>query len=233
MPVRSQRIARRRSRRPAWLAAGRGCRARRHRRRSQPADHQDGKTARSHPFRAQPARPCGRRFSARASCRRLTGGFETLDQAVASARRRDETILTHLALRRFSRHAGWFTGWIDFTEKHPDIRLRIDATTARANLEGSPAFDVGILVVGSGNWPWASGPELLLEQERPSGLLAGHCRKTEGAEGHSRYSGGHRRPLDVQLGDLAPRGRPCRKADDRTPRFQRRLALPGCRRLPA
>ena len=49
-----------------------------------------------------------------------------------------------------------------FTEKHPDIRLRIDATTALANLETS-GVDVGIRV-GSGNWPGVRA-ELLLEQE--------------------------------------------------------------------
>jgi LysR family glycine cleavage system transcriptional activator len=92
---------------------------------------------------------------------RLTGGFETLDQAVASARRRDETILTISVAPVFA--ARWLVHRLDhFTEKHPDIRLRIDATTALANLETS-GVDVGIRV-GSGNWPDVRA-ELLLEQE--------------------------------------------------------------------
>lgn len=92
---------------------------------------------------------------------RLTGGFETLDQAVASARRRDETILTISVAPVFA--ARWLVHRLDhFTEKHPDIRLRIDATTALANLETS-GVDVGIRV-GSGNWPGVRA-ELLLEQE--------------------------------------------------------------------
>ncbi|MEK1929300.1 MAG: LysR substrate-binding domain-containing protein [Pararhizobium sp.] len=92
---------------------------------------------------------------------RLTSGFETLDQVVALARRRDETILTISVAPVFA--ARWLVHRLDrFTEKHPDIRLRIDATTALANLETS-GVDVGIRV-GSGNWPGVRA-ELLLEQE--------------------------------------------------------------------
>ncbi|OBZ95932.1 LysR family transcriptional regulator [Pararhizobium polonicum] len=92
---------------------------------------------------------------------RLTGGFETLDQAVALARRRDETILTISVAPVFA--ARWLVHRLDhFTEKHPDIRLRIDATTALVNLE-SAGVDVGIRV-GAGNWPDVKS-ELLLEQE--------------------------------------------------------------------
>jgi DNA-binding transcriptional LysR family regulator len=92
---------------------------------------------------------------------RLTSGFGMLDQAVSSARRRDETILTISVAPVFA--ARWLVHRLDhFTEKHPDIRLRIDATTALVNLE-SAGVDVGIRV-GSGNWPGVKA-ELLLEQE--------------------------------------------------------------------
>jgi DNA-binding transcriptional LysR family regulator len=92
---------------------------------------------------------------------RLTAGFETLDQAVASAKRRDETILTISVAPVFA--ARWLVHRLDrFTEKHPDIRLRIDATTALVNLERA-GVDIGIRV-GSGNWPGVKA-ELLLAQE--------------------------------------------------------------------
>ncbi|WP_438749627.1 LysR substrate-binding domain-containing protein [Pararhizobium sp. O133] len=92
---------------------------------------------------------------------RLTGGFETLAQAVSTARRRDESILTISVAPVFA--ARWLVCRLDrFAEKHPDIRLRIDATTALVNLENS-GVDVGIRV-GLGNWPDVKA-ELLLEQE--------------------------------------------------------------------
>jgi len=92
---------------------------------------------------------------------RLTNGFETLDQAVGSARRRDETILTISVAPVFA--ARWLVHRLDrFTEKHPDIRLRIDATTALVNLE-STGVDIGIRV-GAGDWPGVKA-ELLLAQE--------------------------------------------------------------------
>ncbi|WP_455272356.1 LysR substrate-binding domain-containing protein [Rhizobium herbae] len=91
----------------------------------------------------------------------LTAGFETLEQAVASAKRRDETILTISVAPVFA--ARWLVHRLDrFTEKHPDIRLRIDATTALVNLE-SAGVDIGIRV-GSGSWPDVRA-ELLLAQE--------------------------------------------------------------------
>ncbi len=92
---------------------------------------------------------------------RLTGGFETLDQAVATARRRDETVLTISVAPVFA--ARWLVCRLDrFAEKHPDISLRIDATTALVNLENT-GVDLGIRV-GTGNWPDVKA-ELLLEQE--------------------------------------------------------------------
>ncbi len=92
---------------------------------------------------------------------RLKGGFEMLDQAVASARRRDESILTISVAPVFA--ARWLVPRLDrFAGLFPDIRLRIDATTTHANLETSDV-DIGIRV-GSGQWPGVR-LELLLEQE--------------------------------------------------------------------
>ena len=92
---------------------------------------------------------------------RLTAGFEVLDKAVATARKRDETILTISVAPVFA--ARWLVSRLDrFAARHPDIRLRIDATTSLVNLEASDV-DIGIRV-GRGNWPGAR-VELLLEQQ--------------------------------------------------------------------
>lgn len=92
---------------------------------------------------------------------RLGTGFETLDQAVSLARRRDETILTISVAPVFA--ARWLVSRIDsFTARHPNIRLRIDATTQLVNLESS-GIDLGIRV-GRGDWPGVRS-ELLLAQE--------------------------------------------------------------------
>ncbi|RVQ95443.1 LysR family transcriptional regulator, partial [Sinorhizobium meliloti] len=59
--------------------------------------------------------------------------------------------------------ARWLVYRLDrFAEHHPDIRLRIDATTTLADLETSDV-DLGIRV-GAGRWPGVRS-ELLLEQE--------------------------------------------------------------------
>jgi DNA-binding transcriptional LysR family regulator len=92
---------------------------------------------------------------------RLTAGFEVLDKAVATARKRDETFLTISVAPVFA--ARWLVSRLDrFAARHPDIRLRIDATTSLVNLEASDV-DIGIRV-GRGNWPGAR-VELLLEQQ--------------------------------------------------------------------
>lgn len=92
---------------------------------------------------------------------RLTAGLEVLDKAVATARKRDETILTISVAPVFA--ARWLVSRLDrFAARHPDIRLRIDATTSLVNLEASDV-DIGIRV-GRGNWPGAR-VELLLEQQ--------------------------------------------------------------------
>ena len=92
---------------------------------------------------------------------RLKAGFETLDQAVGAARKRDENILTISVAPVFA--ARWLVVRLDrFAEQHPGIQLRIDATTTLVNMETSDV-DIGIRV-GRGDWPGVHA-ELLLAQE--------------------------------------------------------------------
>ncbi len=98
----------------------------------------------------------GQRFLAR-----LSNAFQELAEAVALARRRDESVLTISVAPVFA--ARWLVYRLNrFAERHPDIRLRIDATTKLVNLDTSDV-DVGIRV-GSGGWPGVRS-ELLLQQE--------------------------------------------------------------------
>lgn len=91
----------------------------------------------------------------------LGQGFQHLSQAVASARRRDDSVLTVSVAPVFA--ARWLVYRLDrFAERHPEINLRMDATTRLVN----PALcdvDIGIRV-GTGNWPDVA-TELLLPQE--------------------------------------------------------------------
>lgn len=92
---------------------------------------------------------------------RLKTGFEILDQAVGIARKRDENILTISVAPVFA--ARWMVARLDrFAKHHPDIQLRIDATSSLVNLETSDV-DIGIRV-GRGSWPGVKA-ELLLPQE--------------------------------------------------------------------
>jgi DNA-binding transcriptional LysR family regulator len=91
----------------------------------------------------------------------LTEGFRHLSQAVASTQRRDDSILTISVAPVFA--ARWLVYRLDrFAERHPDINLRMDATTRLVN----PALcdvDIGIRV-GSGDWVDVKA-ELILAQE--------------------------------------------------------------------
>lgn len=92
---------------------------------------------------------------------RLSSAFQELAEAVSSARRRDESVLTISVAPIFA--ARWLVYRLNrFAERHPDIRLRIDATTKLVNLDTSDV-DVGIRV-GAGEWPGVKS-ELLLQQE--------------------------------------------------------------------
>ncbi|WP_026618603.1 LysR family transcriptional regulator, glycine cleavage system transcriptional activator [Ensifer sp. WSM1721] len=99
--------------------------------------------------------------SARPLMMRLSNAFAELAEAVAQVRRRDESVLTVSVAPVFA--ARWLVYRLNrFAERHPGIRLRIDATTRLANLETS---DVDLAIrVGAGGWPGVRS-ELLLEQE--------------------------------------------------------------------
>ncbi|MBX4956960.1 LysR substrate-binding domain-containing protein [Rhizobium lentis] len=91
----------------------------------------------------------------------LDEGFARLSAAVSLAQRKDDTILTISVAPVFA--ARWLVWRLDrFAERHPEIKLRLDATTNLVN----PALgdvDIGIRV-GAGKWPDVKA-ELLLEQE--------------------------------------------------------------------
>lgn len=91
----------------------------------------------------------------------LSEGFRNLAGAVETARKRDETILTISVAPVFA--ARWLVHRLDrFAARHPEIRLRIDATMRLIDPATSDV-DIGIRV-GNGTWPGVRA-ELLLQQE--------------------------------------------------------------------
>lgn len=81
---------------------------------------------------------------------RLSAGFGQLSEAVATTRRRDDAILTISVAPIFA--SRWLIHRIDrFAAAHPDISLRIEASTALVDLARS---DVDLCIrVGPGTWP--------------------------------------------------------------------------------
>lgn len=92
---------------------------------------------------------------------RLSAGFRELDAALAAAHRRDDDILTISVAPVFA--AKWLVFRLArFAERRPDIRVRIDATTALIDIETS---DVDLAIrVGPGGWPGVRA-EHFMEQE--------------------------------------------------------------------
>jgi len=91
---------------------------------------------------------------------RLSAGFRQLSEAVATTRRRDDDILTISVAPIFA--SRWLIHRIDrFSAVHPDIGLRIEATTNLVDLARSDV-DLGIRV-GPGNWPGVTA-EFLMPQ---------------------------------------------------------------------
>lgn len=81
---------------------------------------------------------------------RLSAGFRQISEAVATTRRRDDAILTISVAPIFA--SRWLIHRIDrFTAAHPDINLRIEATTTLVDFARSDV-DLGIRV-GPGGWP--------------------------------------------------------------------------------
>ena len=98
--------------------------------------------------------------AARPMLARLTEGFQSLSQAVALGRLRDENLLTISVAPVFA--ARFLVHRLDrFSRQHPQIRLRIEATTTLADL-GAGDVDLAIRV-GRGTWPGVDA-ELLMEQ---------------------------------------------------------------------
>ncbi len=98
--------------------------------------------------------------TARPMLARLTEGFRSLSEAVAIGRPRDEKLLTISVAPVFA--ARFLVHRLDrFTALHPDIRLRIDATTDMADFV-TDGVDLGIRV-GAGKWSGVDA-ELLLPQ---------------------------------------------------------------------
>jgi DNA-binding transcriptional LysR family regulator len=98
--------------------------------------------------------------AARPMLARLTDGFRSLSEAVAVGRARDDRLLTISVAPVFA--ARFLVHRLDrFTALHPDIRLRIDATTALADFI-TDGVDIGIRV-GAGKWPGVDA-DLLLPQ---------------------------------------------------------------------
>ncbi len=98
--------------------------------------------------------------TARPMLARLTDGFRSLSEAVAIGRPRDEKLLTISVAPVFA--ARFLVHRLDrFTALHPEIRLRIDATTAMEDFV-TDGVDLGIRV-GAGKWPGVEA-ELLLPQ---------------------------------------------------------------------
>ncbi|CDZ45036.1 LysR substrate-binding domain-containing protein [Neorhizobium galegae] len=98
--------------------------------------------------------------SARPMLVRLSEGFHALSEAVAIGRRQDDALLTISVAPVFA--ARFLVHRLDrFSSLHPEIRLRIDATTRLADL-GVDDIDLGIRV-GPGTWPGVDA-ELLIEQ---------------------------------------------------------------------
>src|SRR5690606_21286381 len=97
---------------------------------------------------------------ARPMLARLTEGLEVLSQAVTLGRERDENLLTISVAPVFA--ARFLVHRLDrFSRQHPQIRLRIEATTTLADLNAGD-IDLGIRV-GRGTWPGVDA-ELLMEQ---------------------------------------------------------------------
>ena len=91
-------------------------------------------------------------------------GFRQLSEAVAAARQRDEAILTISVAPIFA--SRWLIHRIDrFTAAHPEIGLRIEATTALVDLARS---DVDLAIrIGPGNWPGVKADYIAPQQMFP------------------------------------------------------------------
>lgn len=92
---------------------------------------------------------------------RLTAGFRELDTAVAASLRRDDAILTISVAPVLA--SKWLVPRLSaYAARHPDIRVRLDATTRLVDPDAD-GVDVAIRV-GPGGWPGVRA-EFVLHQE--------------------------------------------------------------------
>lgn len=92
---------------------------------------------------------------------RLTAGFRTLDEAVASSRRHADDILTISVAPVFA--SKWLVPRLaSYSRRHPEVQVRLDASVALVHPDTS---DVDVAIrVGDGDWPDVK-KEFLLDQE--------------------------------------------------------------------
>jgi len=92
---------------------------------------------------------------------RLTAGFQSLEDALASAFRHEENVLTVSVAPVFA--AKWLVPRLNrFASAHPGLSVRLDASVELKNPDGS---DIDLCIrVGDGRWPDVA-KELLLPQE--------------------------------------------------------------------
>lgn len=96
--------------------------------------------------------------AARPMLLRLSDGFHSLSEAVGIGRRRDDSLLTISVAPVFA--ARFLVHRLDrFSALHPDIRLRIEATSSLADL-ATDGVDLGIRV-GLGKWLGVDAEPLL------------------------------------------------------------------------
>jgi DNA-binding transcriptional LysR family regulator len=106
----------------------------------------------------------------------LNEGFARLSEAVSMAQAKNECILTISVAPVLA--ARWLVFRLDrFTQRHPEINLRIDATTRLVNPAASD-IDVAIRV-GKGNWPGVRVEHLLDQIVFPvcSPAMAAHLKE--------------------------------------------------------
>ena len=91
----------------------------------------------------------------------LASGFQTLDAAIALARRNADTLLTVSVAPVFA--SKWLvTRLASWSRRHPEVTVRLDASTALIDPDTS---DVDLAIrVGDGQWPGVKA-EFLLGQE--------------------------------------------------------------------
>ena len=191
----SQRPARGRNRGALRLAAEGGRRTRRFAQRRQPADRPHGGADRPDGVRAHVA-PGSRRPLSDASSRR---GFPPASANWRGGRRWPSG--QRPGARGVGRAGLCFAmagaAAVAALHRHPEVFLRIDASTKLVDLDHS---DVDIAIrLGDGNWPGATGRTADCPGDF-SGLRAGDGRRAEDARRSGKDLGDHRRELDVLVG---------------------------------